>query len=110
MKVGAASEGQIWTAIAGAAGKRAPKPKAAAADQQGEEEPSPFAKVLRGLSHEIDRGEAVARKTMSGGGQLGAGELLALQAGVYRYSEAVDLASKIVDRASSGVKTVLQGQ
>jgi hypothetical protein len=44
------------------------------------------------------------------GHDLGGAELLALQAGVYRYSEAVDLAAKLVDRASSGVKTVLQGQ
>lgn len=44
------------------------------------------------------------------GRDLDASELLALQAGVYRYSEAVDLAAKLVDRASSGVKTVLQGQ
>jgi hypothetical protein len=38
------------------------------------------------------------------------GDLIALQAGVYRYGEAVDLASRLVDRATSSVKTVLQGQ
>ncbi len=43
-------------------------------------------------------------------GEMGNVELLALQAGVYRYSEVVDLSAKLVDRASSGVKTVLQGQ
>ena len=45
-----------------------------------------------------------------GGADLGPAELLALQAGIYRYSEAVDLAAKLVDRVSSGVKTVIQGQ
>jgi hypothetical protein len=44
------------------------------------------------------------------GKDLGPGDLLALQAGVYRYSEAVDLSAKLIDRATSGVKTVLQGQ
>jgi hypothetical protein len=44
------------------------------------------------------------------GGDLGPAELLALQAGVYRYSEAVDLSAKLVDRAANGVKTVIQGQ
>ena len=44
------------------------------------------------------------------GHDLGPSELLALQAGVYRYSETVDLASKLIDRATSGVKTVIQGQ
>ncbi len=72
---------------------------------------SAFAHVLRGLGREVDRGEKVVRKAIEGGAKdLGPGELLALQAGVYRYSEAVDLSAKLVDRATSGVKTVLQGQ
>ena len=72
---------------------------------------SAFARVLQGLGREVDRGEKVVRKAIEGGGKdLGPGELLALQAGVYRYSEAVDLSAKLVDRATSGVKTVLQGQ
>ena len=36
--------------------------------------------------------------------------LIALQAGVYRYSEAVDLASRLVENATSALKTVIQGQ
>ena len=36
--------------------------------------------------------------------------LLALQAGIYRYGETMDLAARLVDKASSGVKTVVQGQ
>jgi hypothetical protein len=56
-------------------------------------------------------GEKVVRGAIQGAGKdLGPGELLALQAGVYRYSEAVDLSAKLIDRATSGVKTVLQGQ
>jgi len=74
------------------------------------EPPSPFARIVRGLGREVDRGEVLMRRAMAGGSEMGAGELLALQAGVYRYSEAVDLSAKLVDRASSGVKTVLQGQ
>lgn len=84
---------------------------ASAAKADGE--PSPFAKLLAGLGNEVNRGEAMVRGAIAAtraGHDLGAGELLALQAGVYRYSEAVDLAAKLVDRASSGVKTVLQGQ
>lgn len=76
-------------------------------------EPSPFARLLSGLGNEVNRGEAMVKGAIAAsraGQDLGAGELLALQAGVYRYSEAVDLAAKLVDRASSGVKTVLQGQ
>jgi hypothetical protein len=83
-------------------------PPAARPDPDG---PSPFARILHGLGREVDHGEKVVRRAIQGGGNdLGPGELLALQAGVYRYSEAVDLSAKLVDRATSGVKTVLQGQ
>jgi hypothetical protein len=74
---------------------------------------SPFAKMIDGLGREMRQGEGVMRGALGatqGGKDLGPAELIALQAGVYRYSEAVDLASRLVDRATSGVKTVLQGQ
>jgi hypothetical protein len=73
--------------------------------------PSPFARVLANLGKEVDRGEHTISQVIHGGGKdVGAGDLLALQAQVYRYSEAVDLAAKLVDRLTSGVKTVLQNQ
>ena len=78
-----------------------------------DEGPSPFARILHGLGREVDRGETLVRRATNGatsGQEIGNMELLALQAGVYRYSEAVDLSAKLVDRAASGVKTVLQGQ
>ena len=93
--------------------ERAPKTleKPKVVPKEAADEPSPFAKILSGLGKEVDRGEVLVKHATSGNGKdLGNGELLALQAGVYRYSEAVDLAAKLVDRASSGVKTVLQGQ
>ena len=98
--------------MAATAGTPTHKERAGPADgPPADEGPSPFARILHGLGREVDRGEKVTRRAIDGGGKdLGPGELLALQAGVYRYSEAVDLASKLVDRASSGVKTVLQGQ
>jgi len=75
-------------------------------------EPSPFARMLEGLGREVSSGERMMRGAIAAGrsGQdVGPSELLALQAGVYRYSEAVDLASKLIDRASSGLKTVING-
>ncbi|SRR5579883_1685842 len=71
--------------------------------------PSPFAKILHGLGHELDRGEAVTRGALAAHGNLGPTELLALQASVYRYSETIDIASRLVDHATSGLKTVIQG-
>ena len=52
---------------------------------------------------------ATAVGSMQQGADYSPAQLIALQAGVYRYSEAIDLASRAVDRATSGVKTVLQG-
>jgi hypothetical protein len=69
---------------------------------------SPFSRALRGLGREIDVGE----RQVAGASQLRSydtGTLIALQVGIYRYTEAVDLASKIVDRATNAVHTVLSG-
>jgi hypothetical protein len=80
---------------------------------EAHEGPSAFGKVLRGLGRELDRGEAIAERAIHGGG-AGSGmspeALIALQAGIYRYSEAVDLVTKLVDRATQAVKTTLQNQ
>jgi hypothetical protein len=71
-------------------------------------EPEPFQAALERLGKEIDKGEKLVAKAMRGGSHLDAGDLIALQAGIYRYSEAVDLAAKLVDRASNAVRTTLQ--
>ena len=79
-----------------------------AADRVSATSGASFSKALRGLGREIDAGEA----RLAAASQLrhyDTGTLIALQAGIYRYTEVVDLASKIVDRASSAVRTVLQG-
>jgi len=111
MRVGDGSyrEGQILTDPADKVAKKVDKERVPSV----EEEPSPFARILRGLGREVDHGETIVRRAAfgaAGGKEMGNLELLALQAGVYRYSEAVDLSAKLVDRAASGVKTVLQGQ
>jgi hypothetical protein len=67
-----------------------------------------FESALDRLAGEIDRGEALVRRGLHGGASLDAAQLIALQAGIYRYSEAVDLASKLIDRATSAVRTTLQ--
>jgi len=74
---------------------------------------APFARLLRGLGHELDRGEALAERAIHGGASAGGMSpeaLIALQAGIYRYIEAVDLVTKLVDRGTQAVKTTLQNQ
>jgi hypothetical protein len=75
--------------------------------------PSPFARLLEGLGREVQRGESLMRGALEAthtGIHIGPTELIALQAGVYRYGEAVDLASRLIDRATGSVKTIVQGQ
>jgi hypothetical protein len=72
-----------------------------------------FGQVLQSLGRVLDGGEALVRSAVHAVGAreaLGPADLIALQAGVYRYGEAIDLASRLVDRATGTVKTVLQGQ
>jgi hypothetical protein len=86
-------------APAGASGRSAEKP-------EGES----FGKVLERLGNEVDRGEKLVHRAVSGAraGRVDAAELIALQAGIYRYTEVVDLTAKLVDRAGSAVRTTLQ--
>jgi hypothetical protein len=67
--------------------------------------------VLRRFVRDADHGQAVVGALIrsAAGGDLSAGQLIALQAGAYRYSEVIDVASRLVDRATGAVKTVLQG-
>jgi len=87
-----------------------PEPSVEAAPTPRSAADSSFSKVLRGLGREIDRGETMSARAMRGSGELSASELLALQAGIYRYSEAVELTTKLVDRATGAVRTTLQSQ
>ena len=72
----------------------------------------PFLHMLCGLGQELDRGESIAETAIHGGAQAGMSpqRLIALQAGIYRYSEAVDLVTKLVDRGTQAVRTTLQNQ
>jgi len=100
---GVATEGRLFERHSGAPALAVPKASVGEGVTEGV-----FARAMRGLGREIDVGEA----RTAGAAQLRSydtGTLIALQVGIYRYTEAVDLASKIVDRATNAVRTVLQG-
>ena len=85
-------------------GGAAAEPPARSGPDQGA-----FSEVLAAVGAEVDRGERLVQGVLSGrAGHLSAGELIALQAGIYRYSEVVDLSAKFIDRATSAVRTTLQ--
>jgi hypothetical protein len=71
--------------------------------------PSSFERALQGLAGAIEQGERIVDGAATRYSSLEPAELIALQAGIYRYSEAVDLTAKLVDRTTSAVRTVLQG-
>lgn len=64
------------------------------------------------MQRDVRRGERMMQRVMHGakGTSLGHGELLALQAGVYRYTQQVELFSKVVDKGTGTVRQVLQSQ
>lgn len=69
---------------------------------------SSFTRALRRVGHAVDGGESLVASASRGNlGGLDSAQLIALQAGIYRYSEAVDLLAKLVDRAATAVKTVV---
>ncbi|HBU46872.1 MAG: ATP-dependent helicase HrpB [Myxococcota bacterium] len=49
-------------------------------------------------------------KLATSGQQFNPTELLAIQAGVYKFSQELELTSKVVEKATSGVKQTLQTQ
>jgi hypothetical protein len=72
-------------------------------------EGSSFKQVLEAVGREAKKGEALVERATHAHGQIDNGDMIALQAGVYRWVEVVDLASKLVDRATQAAKTVTQG-
>lgn len=68
-----------------------------------------FSDVLRALGQRVDTGERAMQHALhSDLGGLDARALIAVQAGIYHYTEAIELAGKLVDRAANALRTVLQ--
>jgi len=102
MRIGGESPSYELVPIPPDARESSPAPRA------GRTGSATFAGALRGLGTTVDRGEALMARAAHGNiGGLDSAQLIALQAGIYRYSEAVDLVAKLVDRASNAVRTVI---
>lgn len=68
--------------------------------------------VKRVLSNVMDGQNALDQiiSKASSGKQFSNQELLAMQAGVYKFSQELELTSKVVEKATSGVKQTMQTQ
>jgi hypothetical protein len=64
------------------------------------------------ISH-MEKGQGVMDKLIQAGmsgAKMNQGELIALQAGVYKYTQEMELTGKVVEKATSGLKDTLKTQ
>lgn len=62
---------------------------------------------------DLERGQGVMEQILSeglSGKEFSSSELIALQAGIYRYSQELDLTAKVVEKATTGLKDTLRTQ
>jgi hypothetical protein len=65
------------------------------------------------MMNDIEKGQGVMDRLIQeglSGRQFGNSELLALQAGMYKYTQELELTGKVVEKATSGLKDTLKTQ
>jgi hypothetical protein len=70
---------------------------------------SRMAQMLDGLVGGQDKMSQIMKLALSGK-QFNSQELLAMQAGVYRFSQELDLTGKVIEKATSGIKQTMNTQ
>lgn len=69
--------------------------------------------MLMGMMDNMEKGGVAIDKLLNGGlagKNFSNSELLGLQAGMYKYTQELDLCSKVVEKATSGLKDTLKTQ
>jgi hypothetical protein len=69
--------------------------------------------LVMGLMQNIEKSQGVLDKLIDGGLQgktFSNTELISLQAGMYKYTQELDLCSKVVEKATGGLKDTLKTQ
>lgn len=69
--------------------------------------------MLMGMMSSMERGQSSLDKLIAGGvsgKSFSNSELLALQAGMYKYTQELELTGKVVEKATSGLKDTLKTQ
>jgi hypothetical protein len=67
--------------------------------------------MMMNMMSSLEKGQVNIDKMINGGlsgKNMGQGELLQLQAGMYKYTQELDLCSKVVEKATSGLKDTLK--
>lgn len=90
-----------------------PIPSTAPTSAMAPEPTGDFRSMLRDAAESLARGESsidAAVHRLTRGRTLSPEELIALQATVYRHAAEVEMAAKLVDKLTSGVRTLLTSQ
>jgi hypothetical protein len=69
--------------------------------------------MMSKMMGDLEKGQGVMDKLISGGlsgKNFSSSELLALQAGMYKYTQELELTGKVVEKATSGLKDTLKTQ
>ncbi len=69
--------------------------------------------MVMNMMSNMEKGQVSIDKLINGGlsgKNFSNGELLSLQAGMYKYTQELDLCSKVVEKATSGLKDTLKTQ
>jgi hypothetical protein len=69
--------------------------------------------LVMGIMADMEKGQVVVDKLVSGslnGKNLSNTQLLQLQAGMYKYTQELELTGKVVEKATSGLKDTLKTQ
>ena len=101
---------------AGQVDKLRPDAATTRAAQKVDEKPS-TSKVAEGLSRmlgDMEKGQGILDKLinqgLAGKNKLDNNQLLALQAGMYKYTQELELTGKVVEKATTGLKDTLKTQ
>ena len=85
----------------------------AAAPVDGKPETSKATNMVTGMVNSLEKGQLNLEKLINSGmsgKNFSNSELLSLQASMYKYTQELDLTSKVVDKATSGLKDVVKTQ
>jgi hypothetical protein len=80
---------------------------------QAVEPPSRSTAVITNMMSSMEKGGGMLDKLINGGlkgAKFSNTELLSLQAGMYKYTQELDLTGKVVDKATSALKDTLKTQ
>ncbi len=77
------------------------------------EKPGMAVNLMTKMVDDLERGQGVMEQILSEGltgKEFSSSELIALQAGIYRYSQELELTGKVVEKATTGLKDTLRTQ